>query len=104
MTKPSTRSRIEARIERIRALVAGARRLIGDGHPLDLSVLAFAVADLRDAVRSAPRAETDGLAPGIIALQAELDALGSALETAKPADSPETRRAAIRAYDGGRKD
>ncbi len=104
MAKPSCRDRIEARIERIAALIAAARRLIGEGRPLDLGVLALAIADLRDGVRKAPAAEAEGLAPRIIALQADLDALGGELEEAKPADSPEARRAAIRAYDGGRKD
>jgi hypothetical protein len=104
MAKPPLKGEIEARIERIAALIAGARRLIGESRPLDLSVLAFAVADLRDAVRAAPAAATEGLAPRVVALQTALDALGEDLDKAKPAPSPETRRAAIRAYDGGRKD
>jgi hypothetical protein len=104
MANSTDRRQIEARIERIGALIAGARRLIGEGRPLDLSVLAFAVADLRDGVRAAAAAATAGLAPGVVALQAELDALARELEAVKPADSPETRRAALNAYDGGRTD
>lgn len=104
MASAPLKAEIEARIERIAALIAGARRLIAEDRSLDLSVLAFAIADLRDAVRIAAAAETDGLAPKVIDLQTALDALGVELEKTKPAPSPETRRAAMRAYDGGRKD
>lgn len=105
MASSSPRREIEARIERIAALIAGARRLIGEQRDLDLSVLAFAIADLRDAVRAAPPAATAGLAPPVTALQAALDALGRDLEkAARGPGLPALRRAAIRAYDGGRKD
>jgi hypothetical protein len=102
MIHPSPRGEIEARIERIGALIAGARRLIGESRDLDLSVLA--VADLRDAVRAASPDATAGLAPRVTALRAALDALGDELEKAKPMACPEIRRAAIRAYDGSRRD
>lgn len=104
MAKPSSRADIEARIERIGALIAGARRLIGESRPLDLSVLAFAIADLRDAVRASTPVATAGLAPKVIALQSALAALGEHLEKARPEVSAEARRAAMRAYDGGRRD
>jgi hypothetical protein len=104
MIHPSPRGEIEARIERIGALIAGARRLIAESRDLDLSVLAFAVADLRDAVRAASPDATAGLAPRVTALRAALDALGDELEKAKPMACPEIRRAAIRAYDGSRRD
>jgi hypothetical protein len=102
MAKPSSRSEIEARIERIAALIAAARRLIGESRTLDLGILGLAIADLRDAVRAAPAAAAAGLAPRMVALQADLDALESELVAARPAGGPELRRAAIRAYDGGR--
>jgi|APTNR8051073442_1049403.scaffolds.fasta_scaffold00606_26 hypothetical protein len=102
MAKPSSRSEIVARIERIAALIPAARRLVGESRPLDLGILALAIADLRDAVRAAPAPDAAGLAPRIAALQADLDALESELVAARPADGPAVRRAAIRAYDGGR--
>lgn len=102
MAKPSSRSEIEARIERIAALIVAARRLVGESRPLDLGVLGLAIADLRDAVRAATAAAAAGLAPRIVALHADLDALERELEAAMPAGGPEVRRAAIRAYDGGR--
>lgn len=103
MANPSHRRQIEARIERIAALVAGASRLIGEDRPLDLSVLAFAIADLRDAVRGASAVATAGLAPRIVALQAAVDALGQELEAARPVEAP-NMRAAVVAYGGGRTD
>lgn len=100
----TSRRDLEARIERIDALIAGARRLIGEGQALDLAVLGFATVDLRDAVRTAPVDATEGLAPRVVALQAAIDGLAADLTAASGAAArgvnAATRRSAFRAYDG----
>lgn len=100
---PSLRD-LEMRIERIAVLIAGARRLIEEGQALDLTVLGFATADLRNAVLRASAEATRGLAPRVIALQAALDALGEDLAAASGPVVREiaaaARRSAFRAYDG----
>ncbi len=100
---PSRRD-LEVRIERIAVLIAGARRLVGEGQAVDLAVLGFATVDLRDAVLSAPADATAGLAPRVVALQAAVDALGEDLAAAAGpvarGVSAAARRSAFRAYDG----
>lgn len=102
---PPSRPDLETRIERLAVLIAGARRLIAEGQALDLAVLGFATADLRDAVCRAPTEATAGLAPRVVALQAALDGLAEDLAvasgTAARGVSASARRSAFRAYPGG---
>lgn len=100
---PSRRD-IEARIERVAALIGGARRLIREGQALDLAVLEYATRDLRDVVRVVPADATEGLAAYVGRLRAELDALAEDL-LAAGGDArgaiAERRRSAFKAYDSG---
>jgi hypothetical protein len=95
---------IEARIERVAALIGGARRLIREGQALDLAVLEYATRDLRDVVRVVPADATEGLAAYVGRLRAELDALAEDL-LAAGGDArgaiAERRRSAFKAYDSG---
>lgn len=104
-TAAPSRHELEARIDRIAALIDGARRLIDERQALDLTVLGFAAVDLRDAVRAAPSEASAGLAPRVVALKTALNALAEDLAKASAAAArgvkATARRSAFRALDSG---
>jgi hypothetical protein len=90
-------------IEKTAALVATARRLLGEGRMVDLKGLAGRVETLCAAARELPPAEARVLAPALERLILDLDGLEGDLRTqfaraTLQTDDSETRRQTARAY------
>jgi hypothetical protein len=97
---------IRTGIEQISTMVEAARRLVMEGHLVDLRSLEARVETFCTALRNAPAEAADQLRPTMLGLIDELSRLDAAVrasqtETAAKLGETLARRRAVTAYGGG---
>ncbi len=100
MTAP--RPELIQEAEKVASLVTTARRFLGEDKMVDLSALEGKVGALCLAIQAAPREDTRGLKPSIVAILEDLDRLEADLVARNDETGTETgeteRRRATTAY------
>ena len=96
-------AQIQAEIERLSGLVEATRRLVADGHLVDMRTLESRIDEVCGALRTLPNAAAGEIKTALVALIDDLNRLDQAIrrshaEAAEHLEGPAARRRATAAY------